>query len=137
MIEFRANKPTIQEYRNLYESTGWVSVKSISDVMLQKAIENSWFCVSVYDDETIIGIGRLISDGALYAFVCDMIVLPLYQRKGIGSTILRMLKEKCNETGFQRVWLFSAPERIEFYVKNGFEKRPENAPGMQMIRIGQ
>ena len=76
MIEFRANKPTIQEYRNLYESTGWVLVKSISDVMLQKAIENSWFCVSVYDDETIIGIGRLISDGALYAFVCDMIVLP-------------------------------------------------------------
>jgi GNAT superfamily N-acetyltransferase len=133
LIDIRPSRPTLNEYRRLYESAGWASGKVISDATLQKAIDNSWYWVSVYDDDAIVGIGRLVSDGALYAFVCDMIVLPSYRCKGIGSAILRMLKEKCNEIGFQRVWLFAAPGRTEFYVKNGFEIRPDDAPGMQMV----
>lgn len=86
----------------------------------------------VFDDEKLIGIGRLISDGALYACVCDMIVFHAYQKRGIGSAILKMLKDKCKENGIQRVWLFAAAGRAGFYVKNGFNIRPEDAPGMQM-----
>jgi N-acetylglutamate synthase-like GNAT family acetyltransferase len=85
-----------------------------------------------FDDGKLIGFGRLISDGALYALVCDMIVLPEYQNRGVGSTILKMLKEICEEYNIQKVWLFAAPRRSEFYLKNGFEIRPDNAPGMQM-----
>jgi GNAT superfamily N-acetyltransferase len=135
LIDFRPSRPTLDEYRHLYESTGWTAGKVISDATLRKAIDNSWYWVSVYDDEAIIGTGRLVSDGALYAFVCDMIVLPSYRCKGIGSAILRMLKKKCNETGFQRVWLFAAPGRTEFYVRNGFEIRPADSPGMQMVEL--
>ena len=133
MINYSPTRPTPDQYRHLYESVGWASKKAICDATLQKVIDNSWYWVSVYDDEMIIGIGRLVSDGGLYAFICDMIVLPSYQCKGIGSTILRMLKDKCIETGFQKVWLLAAPGRTEFYIKNGFEIRPGNAPGMQMV----
>jgi hypothetical protein len=52
---------------------------------------------TVFDEDRLVGIGRLISNGALYALVCNMIVLLEYQNGGIGSSILKMLKDKCAE----------------------------------------
>ena len=132
MIKYENSNPTLSGYKKLYESTGWAPSASVSDEVLQAAIDNSWYWISAYDDQTLIGIGRLVSDGALYAFVCDMIVDPQYQKQGIGSAILEMLKEKCKKHSFRRVWLFAAPGRAGFYLSNGFEIRPDDAPGMQM-----
>ncbi len=134
MIEYKPLKPTPHEYKFLFESTGWTSSITISDDALQMAMDRSWYWVSAFDKERLVGLGRLVSDSALYAFVCDMMVLPEYQSQGIGTAILKMLKLKCLENGIQRVWLFAAPGRAGFYVKNGFDIRPEDAPGMQMKR---
>jgi len=132
VLEYKWIKPTPNEYKQLLEIVGWTSAMAVSDEALRLAIDNSWQWVSVFDDSRLIGVGRLISDEALYALVCDMIVLPEYQNRGIGSSILKMLKDKCAEHNIQRVWLFAAPGRSEFYRKNGFDIRPEDAPGMQM-----
>jgi GNAT superfamily N-acetyltransferase len=134
MIDYRSSKPTLEEYRCLFESTGWTSSIHVSDDALRKAIDNSWHWVTVFDNERLVGVGRLVSDGSLYAFVCDMIVFPAYQGQGIGTEILKRLKDKCIEHNIQRVWLFAAAGRTEFYIKNGFDVRPEDAPGMQMKR---
>lgn len=132
MIEYKPVKPPLYEYKSLFESTGWTSSIAISNDVLKMAIDSSWYWVSAFDNGRLVGIGRLVSDGALYAFVCDMIVLPEYQGQGIGKVILKMLKDKCMENGIQRVWLFAAPGRAGFYLKGGFDIRPEDAPGMQM-----
>jgi len=134
MIEYRSSKPTLCEYRRLFESTGWTSSIVITDDILGKAINGSWYWVSAFDAEALIGIGRLLSDGALYAFICDVIVLPANQGQGIGTEILKRLKNKCAEHDIRRVWLFAAPGRAGFYMKNSFEIRPADAPGMQMRR---
>ena len=132
MIKYENSKPTLSGYKKLYESTGWAPSASVSDEVLQAAIDNSWYWISAYDDQTLIGIGRLVSDGALYALVCDMIIDPKYQKQGIGTSILDMLKEKCKKYSFRKVWLFAATGRAGFYLSNGFEIRPDDAPGMQM-----
>jgi GNAT superfamily N-acetyltransferase len=134
MIEYKPLKPMLHEYKFLFESTGWTSSIAISDDALKMALDSSWYWICALDNERLVGTGRLVSDGALYALVCDMIVLPEYQRQGIGKAILKMLKDKCLENGIQRVWLFAAPGRAGFYLKNSFEIRPEDAPGMQMKR---
>ena len=136
MIEYSSSKPTLVGYRRLYESTGWTSSIAITDDALEKAIHGSWYWVSAYDSDLLVGVGRLVSDGALYAFVCDMIVDPLYQGQGIGTEILRRLKDKCTLHDILRVWLFAAPGRAGFYAKSGFEIRPADAPGMQMKKTG-
>lgn len=132
MIECKPLKPPLHEYKYLFESTDWTSSITISDNALKMAIDSSWYWISAFHNERLIGIGRLVSDGALYAFVCDMIVLLECQGQDIGKTILKMLKDKCLENGIQRVWLFTAPGRAGFYVKNGFDICPESAPGMQL-----
>jgi GNAT superfamily N-acetyltransferase len=117
----------------LFETTGWNASYQAAEGELFSAISNSWHALSVYaEGGELVGFGRIVSDGVLYAFVCDMIVAPDYQLRGVGSMIMEALLERCREAGIRVVWLFSASGKAGFYEKHGFEKRPSNAPGMQM-----
>jgi GNAT superfamily N-acetyltransferase len=49
------------------------------------------YSVSAFDDDEIIGIGRLIGDASIYWCLVDIWVLPNYQGKGIGSGIVNKL----------------------------------------------
>lgn len=132
MIQYENSKPPLSGYKRLYISTGWAPAEALTDDVLQRAMDHSWYWISVYDDQILIGVGRLVSDGALYAFICDLIVDPEYREQGIGASILERLKAKCRQHALRRVWLFAAPGKAGFYLKNGFDVRSDDAPGMQM-----
>jgi N-acetylglutamate synthase-like GNAT family acetyltransferase len=131
-IEYRESPPTQQEFFKLFASTGWMQALKVSEADLQKVFENTWYWITAYQGKNIVGAGRLISDGSLYALICDIIVIPDHQNKGIGSIILKQLVKKCQDTQLKRVWLFAAPEKAGFYEKHGFFIRPGEAPGMQL-----
>ncbi len=135
-INYTKSAPRIGDYIALYESTGWEYRTPVTKKDLETALENTWYWVCAYHQDKLVGIGRLISDGAIYAFVCDMIVLPEYQNKGVGSLILKKLKNKCRKHIIKRVWLLAAPGRAPFYERSGFEVRPQNMPGMQLSDEG-
>ena len=63
----------------------------------EKAIHNGLFNVAaVYDGKTV-GMGRLVGDGAMYWYLQEIIVLPEYQRKGIGTKIVSRLVKYVEE----------------------------------------
>ena len=99
---------------------------------LEKALSGSWFAISAYCEDRLVGFGRVISDGVLYALVADLIVIPGYQGKGIGGAILNRLLDHCRAAGIRIVWLFSASGKMPFYEGHGFVPRPEDAQGMQL-----
>jgi len=72
------------------------------------------------------------SDGILYALICDLIVRPSHQDRGIGSALLGQLIERCRRQKIRVIWLFSAKGKSAFYKNFGFIERPTDAPGMQM-----
>jgi N-acetylglutamate synthase-like GNAT family acetyltransferase len=131
-IEYKESPPTLQEYFQLFSSTGWMPVLRISEQGLKKVLDNTWYWITAYQNESVVGCGRLLSDGALYALICDLIVMPDHQNKGVGVTILKHLVKKCQEMDIKRVWLFAAPDKTRFYEKYGFSVRPNEAPGMQL-----
>lgn len=131
-IIYKESPPTWQEYYCLFSTAGWVEALKISENDLKKVLENKSYWITAYENERIVGIGHLLSDGALYALVCDVIVAPERQNRGIGSSILTKLINKCKELNLKRVWLFAAPEKAGFYEKHGFSIRPGEAPGMQL-----
>ncbi|MCG6536682.1 MAG: GNAT family N-acetyltransferase [Syntrophales bacterium LBB04] len=133
MITYKESAPAAQEYHELFVSTGWTRVIQVSADGLMTAINNSWYWISAYEDDKLIGVGRVISDGLLYALICDLIVLPANQKHGVGGGILSRLTKKCKDAGIKRVWLFAAPGTSLFCQRNGFIARPANAPGMQLI----
>ena len=124
--------PDKKEYFALFETTGWNQSYGASPDELELANRNSWFTLSAYDDGKLVGFGRLVTDHVLHAMIFDMIVLPEYQGKGIGTTIIKTLVKKCTDHGIRDIQLFCAKGKRGFYERNGFEVRAPDAPGMQL-----
>ena len=85
----------------------------------KKAFENSHTVVFVFDDDKLIGFGRAISDGVYQAAIYDIAVLPEYQGKKIGATIIESILKcvpECN------VILYASPGKEKFYEKMNFGK---------------
>lgn len=130
-IKYKEILPEINEYWDLFGTTGWNDSYHFTVNELENAIKNSWHALSVFDTDNLIGFGRVISDGIHHAFIVDLIIHPGYQGKGIGSALLSMLIKKCTDQHIRDIQLFSAMGKSEFYEKFNFIKREENAPGMQ------
>ena len=85
----------------------------------RRAFEASHTTVFVYHADQLIGFGRAISDGVYQAAVYDCAVLPEYQGKGLGKTIMDHILSRishCNAI------LYASPGKEGFYQKHGFRK---------------
>ncbi len=52
-------------------------------------------CMQVHNkDGELIGMGRLVGDVAMYWYLQEIVVLPEYQRHGIGAQLIEFAKEK-------------------------------------------
>lgn len=131
-IRIETELPDPREYHELFETTGWNEEYRAAPVDLDRANRNSWYVVSAYDADRLVASGRVVSDGVLHAMVYDMIVRPEYQRAGLGSRVLSMLVARCREANIPDVQLFCAQGKKAFYLRHGFEPRPDDAPGMQL-----
>jgi len=123
--------PTVSEYIQLIKSTGWKGMIEKGEQGFAKALESSWYAVSVYDGDQIVGMGRILSDGVLQALICDVIVLPAYQGHGIGKLMMKRLLASCEDQAIVMVHLFAAQDKASYYHQYGFEARSPDAPGMR------
>ena len=130
---YQTYPPIPAEYLALFETTGWNDTYHLTSVDLAKALKESAFMVSAYDEGRLIGFGRVVTD-SIHAVIYDLIVAPDYQRQGIGGEILDRLVKHCQATHIRDVQLFCARGKREFYEEHGFEVRPDDAPGMQYHR---
>lgn len=134
-IRYLEKIPDAEEYLELFETTGWNMMYGADASELAAALRSSWYLISAYRDDTLVGVGRLVSDGVLYAVVFDMIVSPECKSQGIGKEILRRLLLRCEQAGIRDILLFSAKGTKEFYCKYGFQARPGDAPGMILRKV--
>lgn len=56
-------------------------------------LKNSLFGVVLFDGDRPVGMGRLVGDGGLAVQVTDIAVLPAYQGRGLGKTIMAALTD--------------------------------------------
>jgi len=129
---FKEDIPEPKEYFRLFETTGWNNQYGFNEDELIWAIQNSWYALSVYNKQKLVGFGRIISDGVHHALIVDIIVHPGYQDKGIGGEILQNLINRCKRYQIRDVQLFCARGKSCFYEKYGFRPRAADAPGMQL-----
>lgn len=130
-IEYRETIPDQQQFYDLFITTGWNDTYHLHTDQLSRALKSSWYAISAYAGEQLVGFGRAISDGILHALIVEMIVLPEYQGKGIGSHILESILSRCRENEIRDIQLFCARGKTGFYRKHGFVPRPDEGPGMQ------
>lgn len=96
-IDYTLKPPgDFEELRNLYELLGWNSLK-LSANDLERMCNQSWYAVYAYDDQQLVGMGRVISDGVITAIICGVCVHPGYQSQGIGKEIMNRIIDHCEE----------------------------------------
>ena len=132
-IEFSALNPNKEDFMKLHQTTGWNAKGLYTYEQLYTAICNSWYSVSIYHEKHLIGYGRIISDGIYQTFICDVMVHPEYQQRGIGKQLMESLLKKCDEEGIKWIQLFCAKGKQNFYEKLGFVSRDADAPGMSLF----
>ena len=124
----------LADYQALRHAVGW---PKIEEKMAEIGLKNSQYIIfAIYNGKTI-GMARVIGDGGYYMTVVDVIVLPEYQGKGIGKTMMQKVMEYSQScvSGKQiaNVALFSAKGREPFYEQHGFVARPDENFGAGMM----
>lgn len=79
--------------RPLYEANHWIAyTQTISDLTTLLTHTQQHLCA--WDGDTLVGFARTIGDGIYVECLQDILVLPSYQKQGIGSELLtRLLNE--------------------------------------------
>lgn len=133
-IRIKENSKDVQEFNLLYDSVGWGHYNA---KISKKALENTFYSVTVYDEKKVIGYGRIIGDTICFLYIQDVMVIPEYQSKKIGTLILNKLLEKVYEIKKDnpslRVYLGASKGKEKFYEKFGFLKRIDANLGAGMI----
>ena len=120
-IVYRTELPKEEDLFHFYEVLCWNNFLKLPSNDLMMAIKNSYRSIYAYTDNKLIGTGRVVSDGIIIAYICGLGVLPDYRNQGIGSELLRMLKEHCKEQKLH-VQIFCEENLISYYSKMGFTK---------------
>ena len=114
--EYKGYEPT--EILPIYDSVGWTAYISRPD-MLKRAFEGSLLVLAAYENTKPIGILRCIGDGASIVFIQDILVLPEYQRRGIGSALLVNAMERFRYVYQLRLATDAQESTIAFYRSCG------------------
>ena len=134
MIVVKENVNNVKEFNYLYDSVNWGHYE---EKISKKALKNTIYSVSIYNDKEIIGYGRLIGDGICFIYIQDVMVVPNYQSQKIGTTIMNKLLEKIEEIKKEnsdvRVYLGASKGKEKFYEKFGFITRSKAGLGSGMI----
>ena len=115
------------DLQNLFLSIDWESGRFPEK--LQSALEHSDRVISAWESGKLIGLMNAISDGAMVVYFHYLIVHPEYQRKGIGTHLMRsMLTAYAN---IRQKVLIAYDQQIAFYERFGF-KKSTNATSMHI-----
>jgi GNAT superfamily N-acetyltransferase len=86
---------------------------------LERAYTQSTLFVFAFVDDTLVGAARALSDTVWHAQICDMVVTPVFQGRGIGR---RMAEELLYDLRGIKVLLTASFGKEGFYRKLGFRR---------------
>ena len=117
----------IREYRQydereillLYASVGWTAYTDQPET-LRRGFENSLLTLAAYEENRLIGVLRAVGDGQTIVFVQDLLILPEYQRRGVGTALLRELLARYPQVRQIELTADDSPSLLAFYRKTGF-----------------
>ena len=121
MIKFtKESSVSIDDVLHLYQAVGWTNYTN-QPQMLEKALSHSLATYLARDDEEIVGLVRLVGDGFSSIFVQDLIVLPSYQRQGIGSNLMKEALADYKDAYQIQLATEQTEKNLDFYRSLGFE----------------
>lgn len=124
-IEYKTEKelPCDQLYQ-LFLAVGWATKESTTKEMIDNFnidFLNSTFVFSAWMDDKLVGSVKVLSDLHFRSIIYDLAVLPEFQNKGIGSTLVQKCLNACKDS----FWLVETDKAKDFYKKMGFKENED------------
>lgn len=111
---------SIDDVLHLYQAVGWTNYTN-QPQMLEQALSHSLATYLARDGEEIVGLVRLVGDGFSSVFVQDLIVLPSYQRQGVGSNLMKEALADYKDAYQIQLVTEQTEKTLGFYRSLGFE----------------
>ena len=111
---------SLDDVLHLYQAVGWTNYTNQLQ-MLAQALTHSLAIYLARDGEKIVGLVRLIGDDFSLVFVQDLIVLPSYQRQGIGSALMKQALADYKDVYQVQLATDESEKTLGFYRSLGFE----------------
>ncbi|MCE1252878.1 MAG: GNAT family N-acetyltransferase [Anaerolineae bacterium] len=92
----------------------------------------SLFTVCIYEENKLVGFGRIVGDGGITYVVSDIMVDEAYRRQGFASLIMQAIDLYFEENTFDDSYICliaNSPADL-LYQKYHFEYLPQNKSGM-------
>jgi ribosomal protein S18 acetylase RimI-like enzyme len=81
--------------------------------------ERSSLVLTAWHGDELAGIARVLTDGVLYSYLCDLAVEPDLQRLGVGRTLIDAVLDRCAGT---ELVLRDSDISSSFYERLDFER---------------
>lgn len=129
-IEYKLPSP--MEWKYLRSFSDW---KIFSDDVFHKAAQCSLFGVCIYDNNKIVGMGRIVGDGIICFYIQDVIIDVDYRNRHVGTLIMKHLLKYIlsHAEPDATIALFSHIGTEKFYEHFGFLVREMNQKGSGMF----
>lgn len=129
---FRDQTPSLDDYLRLRVITG-LTPKATQAAAA--GLPNTFFGVTVFCGEEVVGMGRIIGDGGLFFQIVDIAVDPAHQDQGIGKAIVSRLVDhlRSHAPSSAYVSLIADGEAHRLYAQFGFEPTAPRSIGMAFV----
>lgn len=108
-----------EEILALYRQVGWTNYTDRPD-MLKRAFANSLKILGAYEDQRLLGLVRVVGDGHSVILIQDLLVLPEYQRQGIGTALVKRILKEYAQVYQTHVLTDNTEKTVQFYKSLGF-----------------
>ena len=95
----------------------------------ERAYRNS-LVFGVYDDERQIGIARVVSDYAIFAYLCDVFIHEDYRANGLGKWLMQTVMNHPDLKDVRR-WVLVTDDAHGLYKQYGFTSLEDPERWMQ------
>jgi len=85
-------------------------------------LKNANLTITAWDEDTLVGIARTLTDFAYVAYLADLAVDQQYQHSGIGKQLIANTQSRLGPECM--IVLLAAPKANEYYEHIGFEHNP-------------
>ena len=114
----RIDVPAVTRW--LAEESYWA--EGIPQEIVERAIAGS-DCFGLYHEPTSkqAGFARVITDGATFAYLCDVFIFPEFQGQGLGTWLMDVIWNRPEMHSLRR-WSLATRDAHALYEKFGFER---------------
>ena len=122
----------LEAIHGFLSQTYWA--KAIPKALVEKSIRNS-LCWGAYHHGTQVGLARIITDKATFAYLCDVFVAEEHRGKGLSKALVAAIAAHPDLQGLRR-WMLVTIDAHGLYEQFGFQTVAQPERHMEISHHG-